>query len=232
MKLLVFALLALPLFATDYQKAYEEIHGNGEYTHQEIEESKTLLKKVQPELQNLERLAVLSNTAIRSMVKIATTNLRKKGYVRKARQINREWKRLDGTLIKIARGERNIGDFEPLSNWLAVTYEAIEMKLGFENCQLLRLTDMKTFNFGLRVVFRPCLYGNDEFYLHFVRDYKYKGVAPVAAYWAVSLSCSIATYSVGWFFICSPIGILVENGVMYKLAPWAAPKVYAKACPV
>lgn len=230
MKLLILFIISTALFASDYDKVYQEIHGDGTYSHEQVTESKKILKTLEPEIRSLERLSILSNTAIRAMIKIGTKNLRKKGHILKAKQIERDWKRLDGRLIQIAIGYRNIGDFEPLSNWLDDTYEVFEEKLGLQVCEILRLTDIKTFNFGLRVVFRPCLYGEDEFYKHFVQDNKYKGVAPVASYWATNLSCAIATYSVGYFFICSPLGILVEMGVKNKLAPWAAPKIYDAEC--
>jgi len=230
MKYLVILCFALNCFAGDYSKAYKEIHGNGTYTHEQLTEANRLLKKIEPQVNELEKLSVLSNTAIRAMVKIGTRNLRRKGFTKTARRIERQWRRLDGTIIQIARHERNIGDFEPLSEWLDTTYETFEQVLGLEVCGILRLTDIKTFNYGLRVVFRPCVYGEEEFSKHFIADERYKGVAPVASYWAVVLGCSIGTYSIGYFFICSPIGIVVEAAVKNKVAPWAAPKIYEKAC--
>lgn len=232
MKYLILAIICSGLALGDFTESYQEIHGDGTYTYEQVEESKERLAAIQPEIRSLERLSVLSNSALKAMIKIGTKNLRKQGHIVKARQIEREWKKLDGVIIEIARNQRNIGDFEPLSNWLDETYETLEDKLGLSVCEILRLTDIKTFNFGLRVVFRPCIYGEDEFYKHFVQDYRYKGVAPVASYWATNLSCAIATYSVGYFFICSPLGILVEQGVKNKLAPWAAPKIYKAECSV
>jgi hypothetical protein len=226
---LILAIVSSSAF-TDMTDSYQEIHGDGTYTYEEVTESKEILNKLEPEIKSLQRMAILSNTALRAMIKIGTKNLRKQGHILKARQIEREWKGLDGVIIEIANNQRNIGDFEPLSEWLDTTYETLEAKLGLSVCEILRLTDIKTFNFGLRVVFRPCIFGEDEFYKHFVQDYKYKGVAPVASYWATNLSCAIATYSVGYFFICSPLGILVEQGVKNKLAPWAAPKIFKAEC--
>ena len=214
----------------DYSKEYTEIHGNGIYSNDVLETAQRKANTIQKEVTTLKDWATQSNTALRGIIKIAVKNLRYRRQYRLARQIEQDWKKQDGIIIEIASGLRNIGDYEPLSEWLDQTYEKLEETLGFEVCQVLRLTDIKTFNFGLRVVFRPCAYGYDEFYKHFVTDDFYKGVAPVASYWAVVLGCSIGTYSIGYFFICSPVGVVVEAAVKNKVAPWSAPKIYNAAC--
>lgn len=229
-----YLVLILALFGqlalSDYSKEYTEIHGNGIYSQEVLTEAQRKANTIEKEVTTLKDWAEQSNTALRGIIKIAAKNLRHHKEYRLARQIEREWKEQDGIIIEIASGLRNIGDYEPLSEWLDETYEKLEETLGFEVCQVLRLTDIKTLNFGLRVVFRPCKYGYDEFYKHFVTDDIYKGVAPVASYWAVVLGCSIGTYSIGYFFICSPVGVVVEAAVKNKTAPWAAPKIYKASC--
>lgn len=229
MKLLLILIFSCSLFANDYSKQYKEVHGDGKYSNEQIDTAVKKLDGLRPVLSDPKEFSKLANLALRAIIKIGTKNLRAKGHRLEALRIERQWRWIDGTLTAIINN-RNIGDFEPISQWLSDVYDTFEENLGLEVCSILRLTDIKTLNYGLRVVCRPCNYGLNDFYEHFVADERYKGVAPVASYWAVVLGCSIGTYSIGYFFICSPIGIVVEAGVKNKLAPWAAPIIYDKAC--
>jgi hypothetical protein len=238
MKLIVsmLALCSLCFADIDYEAYMKEIHGNGNYTREQGESAERHVFQIEGEMQTLEGIAYHSNASIKAIIKIASRNLRRRGHFTTANGLERGWDRFDGTLIKLAQNQgdianRNIGDFEPLVKWLSDAYEKIESKLGYQLCVALRLSDLKTINHGLVVVFRPCKYGYDEFYKHFATsDPKYRSLLPVVSYWTTVITCSIGTYGIGYFFICSPAGMLVEFVVDKKVAPWLAPKIYNSVC--
>lgn len=230
MKYLLILMTFASLCTADVDKTqWEEIHGNGIYTTSQKKEANDKTKAAEKAFKDMERAATQSNLALRAIVKIGVKNLKRHHYYAEAYKMEAEWRMMDGKLIKAVQS-RHIGDFEPLSDWLAVAYEILELKLGIDICKTLRLTDIKTINYCIVVVFKPCTYGYSNFYDHFVTDEIYKGLAPVVSYWATVIVCDIASYGAGYFFICSPIGMLVERAVLYKVAPWAAPKLYDLAC--
>lgn len=181
-------------------------------------------------IENFYDLAVLSNDSIRNIVKLSALKLRKKGYPETASEVEAIWRHYDGRLIDIALGTRDIGWFDPISNALALIYELTEAKLGFDVCHALRIDDIKTINFALRVAFRPCYYGYDEYYKHMVIDPKYRGLIPVLSYWTVVIGCSYATYGIGYVIICSPAAYVIEKIVANRIAPVAVDKLYNIAC--
>lgn len=217
------------LSSADVEGDWIEIHGNGIYTTAQKKEAQTKTKAAEKGLRDIERAATQSNLALRAIFRIAVRNLKAKGYYADAYRMEAKWKSLDGKLIEAVRN-RSIGDFEPISDWLAVAYELLELKLGIDVCRTLRLTDLKTLNYCIKVCFKPCVYGYANFYDHFVADERYKGLAPVISYWTAVITCNIASYGAGYFFICSPIGMLVERAVLLRVGPWAAPKLYDWAC--
>lgn len=211
------------------KKEWEEIHGNNIYTEKEKQEANKKVLAAETNLRSITKVATETNLAIRAIVKVSSLNLRRKGYYAEASQLESEWKQLDG---KIVHGllTRSIGDFEPISEWLALSYEMLEAKLGLDLCETLRLTDIKTLNYCIKVCFQLCKYGYTNFYDHFVTDNRYKGLAPVVAYWTTVITCDIASYGAGYFFVCSPIGMLVERAVLIRVGPWLAPKVFDRTC--
>lgn len=211
------------------KEAWKEIHGDGTLTTQEKETAEKHTKESENGLRNYTRVATRTNLALRAIVKVGVLNLYRKGYIYEAQKMETEWRALDGKLIKAVEA-RNIGDFKPLSDWLALAYEILELKLGLDVCETLRLTDIKTINFCIPVCFKPCFYGYKNFYDHFVTDERYKGLAPVVSYWATLITCDLALYGAGYFFVCSPIGMVVERAVKTRVAPWAAPKLYDMVC--
>ena len=175
-------------------------------------------------------LARISNDAISNIVKLSAHQLKRRGHKETAAEIEAIWRYYDGRLIDIAVMGRDIGWFEPISDALALMYELTEQKLGFNVCHTLRLDDLKTINFGLRVAFRPCYYGLDEYLKHLAKDPKYRGLLPVISYWTVVIGCSYATYGIGYPFICSPAGYVIERFVENRIAPKAATKLFELAC--
>lgn len=196
----------------------------------EIEYSNQKIESFQSDYEHFEKIAEKSNLALRSIFYIATLNLKKNGFNETAKEIENGWEKFDGRIVRIIQNERGIGDFKPMSEWLQKAYEKIEEKLGYQLCLALRLSDIKTINHGLYVLINLCEFEFNDFKEHFVNDGRYRGLLPVISYWATIMACSIGTYGIGYFFICSPIGMLVELGVDKKVAPYLAPKLYKLAC--
>ena len=212
---------------------YEEIHGDGFYTVAQHDEAGAKTERFRREIEagGLKRFGEHVQRDLDGLMKIAVWNLKRKRFYSQASQLEREWGYQRVALTDfITEDGRPIGDFDPLSTWLAEKYEMLELLLGKEVCRALRLSDIKTFNYTIPVVFRPCKYGLPEFELHFIHDNNYRGLAPVVAYWASSITCSVATFGAGYFFVCSPIAMLVELGVDRVAAPWLAPRIFNMAC--
>lgn len=230
--LLLCVLFALPAHAD----LYTEIHGNGIYTVAQRGKAQRKLNAFRREIEEgrFLRLAQRSEHAIDGMIRIAKMNLRRKGHHQYADQLGREWEQHRGMLIvlslNIGYNNRPIGDYAPLSEWLAGAVDKIIELLTWDIAHALRLTDLATLNYGLRYVFTlVCEHGVGEFLNHFADDPKYRAVFPVVAYWVASITCSIATFGAGYFFICSPIAMLVEFGAS-KIAPPLGEKIHGWAC--
>lgn len=218
MKLIALVLLAVSAFAYPLEDKL--------YKHQ-VEEQ---LYDAGFRIDDYYDLAVESNEAITNIVKLAAYKLRKKGHCETAGMIEAIWRHYDGRIIDLALGNRDIGWFEPISDALAMIYELTEQKLGYDVCHMLRLDDLKTINYALGVAFRPCYYGYDEYFKHMVVDPKYRGLLPVLSYWTIVIGCSYATYGIGYPFICSPAGFIIEKVVQNRIAPKAVDKLYKLAC--
>lgn len=226
---LLIALLCSFAMADDWT----EIHGDGVYSVAQQKDAQSRSNKLAKEIEQgqLVGLAGKTDRALGAIVRVGIINLKRRGYYAEASQLTVGWNRFSGELPRIVSNRnRNIGDFEPLSVWLALAYEVLEAKLGYQICYTLRLTDIKSINFTIPVVFSPCKYGLNEFQLHFVHDTKYRGLMPLVSYWITVIVCDVTTFGTGVFFICSPIGMLVELGFDRVIAPKLAPIIYDKAC--
>ena len=226
-------LLNLAAFgAIEDTKEFQEIHGNGAYTVSQHADAEKRISRLEAELRDQVAFAVRINLATDAMMNIAEVNLRRKGFKKEADRIRREWPEHDGEIVRIVEKKgRDIGDFQPWSIWIAAVEAMIELKLGYQLAFTLRLTDLKDIAYDPAIVFSPCKYGLGEFEKHLYSDPKYRGLLPVVAYWTTNITCSIATFGAGVFFVCSPLSMLVELGVDKVLAPKLAPKIYQWACP-
>lgn len=234
MKLLLLIALLLPVIGyASIDDDWIEIHG-GPLSSDDRKDVERRAKAISRDIERRDfgALAEKSNLALRGIMRVAVRNLKKRGFKDEAKKLQREWRSLDGTLIEVvSRRNWDIGDFAPLNQWLAVAYEILELKLGYDLCRLLRLSDIKTINYAIPVVFKPCPYGETEFALHFIHDSKYRGLCPVIAYWVTIITCNIMTFGSGnIFFICSPLGWGVETATDRWVAPYLAPKLYELMC--
>lgn len=228
--LLVFSFSAV----ADIQSSPEwiEIHGNGQYTTAQYSAADRRLRSIERDFQRdgMIGMAERTNAALRGLMKIAVSNLKRKGHYDTAREVENGWRSIDGDIISIV-SNRDITHFEPWSNALAMLYIAIEFKLGYQLCVILRLTDIATYIWTPVVVFNPCRYGKTEFLIHFAgNDPKYGSFAPVTSYWLTNIGCTIATFGAGTFWVCSPLAMLVEAGMEHVIAPRLGEWIYNASC--
>lgn len=233
--LLILILVSLTsAMASETDQTWEDIHGDGVYTMAQEATAHGGANRISNEFERggLPAIAMRTNQAIDAMMTVGELNLRQRGFDEDADWLRTEWQKYNGDLERIvSNSNRDIGDFKPVIRFLANAYDRLEARLGYKVCYALRLSDIKTINFTIPVVFAPCRYGLDEFTLHFVHDAKYRGLAPVVTYWATTVGCSVATFGAGvLFFICSPIGMLTEVVMDEIIAPRLAPKLYSAAC--
>lgn len=126
---------------------------------------------------------------------------------------------------------RNIGDYLPLSNYLAIAYEvtSVALKCGipgkYDICQATHISDLKTLNYTIPVVFQPCghQWGKADYEEHFAGDANYYGLFPVTTFWG----CLGGTFSSGWTLICQPAEWLSSVAI----APSLGGFVYDTMCP-
>ena len=239
MKALIFALILGTTslgHSMSNSEMYEEIHGDGIYTVAERNNAKRKLREFREDIERggLIRLAYRGEQALDGIMDIAYRNLRFRGHKQYAEQMKAEWAEHRGVVVALAlnigQKGRPIADYAPLSAWLANTTQKIINALGWDIAHALRITDLHTLNFGLKYIFSfACEHGEEEFLYHFADDPNYRAVFPVIAYWAANITCSIATFGAGYFFICSPISLLVQWGAE-KIAPAIGGKIYGWAC--
>ena len=177
------------------------------------------------------RLAKKADASLDILFKVSIHQLKIKGHRGTAKEIETGWKRYNGSVYRIVRnGARDIGDFEPLSQFIADAYDKIEAKLGAKLCYTLRISDIKTLNYTIPVVFNPCTVNIDEYFMHFVHDANYRGFAPVVSYWGVMIGCLAATYGAGAIAVCSPIAMAVEYSMDKYVAPVMATRIHERKC--
>lgn len=194
----------------------------------------------------LPAVAERTDQVINTLITLAARQMERRGHEAEAAQLRFEFgEKYRGFLVKMmaarARGERNIGDHKPLSDWLAKAYDKINAALGDTICGLLHLSDLKTLNFGIPVVFHPCDFPMDsvtgdrktEYRRHFsgkADGEALDGFVPVVSYWLTWAICEAATWGGGWFIICSPLGTLVEVAEERWLTPKLSDAIFEKAC--
>lgn len=232
--ILALALMTSFAFADFSDPAFVEIHGNGVYSTAQKTAAEKRLSSIEKDFKGGNKVAMAerANMAMRAIFRIANLNLKRHGYYDTAAEVDAGWRRLDGELVRLVKtGTRDIGDFAPWSNQLAVLYLIIEAKLGYQLCYTLRITDLATFIWTPPVVFHPCVYGQTEFLLHFAtNDPRYRSFMPVVSYWLTNITCSVATFGAGYFFVCSPLAMGVEMLANKVVAPRLGEFIYDRAC--
>jgi len=159
--------------------------------------------------------------AVDGIIKVAVWQLRRNSHVAEAKRIEDEWNdQYMGLLPLLAEVQpEDIGDHDPLSPWLADVYTVLYLALGEDVCVALHLDDIWILNFGIPVVFgwlppdQHSQIDAPEYRAHFVPT------AGVDSFWVTDLSCSAATGGTGYFWLCSPAGMLAEYVTVTYIAP-------------
>lgn len=192
------------------------------------------------ELHYLQGTAKRTDFAIEAIIKRSVRSLRDQGFDEDADEIERDFPQYRNYLQNMVAHSngRDIGDHKPLITWLAVVYELIEFKLGVEVCKALHISDLKTINYCIPVVFKPCTFDmgsisiprRDEYRLHFASGKVYWGLVPVITYWAIEVGCLAATSGAG-SFLCGLGATLGERVMGNRLAPGMSDWVFNRLCP-
>lgn len=177
-------------------------------------------------------LASYTDSAMDGYFRVVVMNLKRLGHRQTAYQLQSEWAQHKGKLTQIVDyGDRYIGQYDPISEFLARWYDKLEALLTLEVARALRISDIKTFNYCIRVVIlSPCTYGVHDFYEHFVHDAKYRGLFPVLVYHTSNLSCSLASFGTLVYWACGPLSSLIEMGADRWLGPKIAGPLYDAFC--
>jgi len=202
------------------QEHQDHVRGTARAIRQEIEDG------------GMPRLALRTDQALDQLVARGVSELRDKGDDIYATRTEWDWKQnYQGYLTRglMLRGGRDIGDHAPLIKWLASFYDHLESVLGVDACRALHLSDIKTFNFCIPVVFHPCTFPmdsvqgarEDEYRRHFAKGAVYYGLMPVILYWTADIACLAGTYGTGIGWLCGPISSAAE----FITGKWIAPKV-------
>ena len=162
-----------------------------------------------------------TNLALDAIISVAYTQLKQNGHSEEAALLKEQWNnQWYGYLLRV----RDIGDHDPLSQWLADTYQKLEDILGKEICEFLHLDDINTVNFALPVVFSCTIaFHKGDYQMHFVP------LSGVVTYWGTVLSCWVFTSGIGSFF-CSPLGMLTERLMVRYIAPGLSDRIYDTFC--
>jgi len=173
----------------------------------------------------IEDMAEKTDRSLGAMVKLAVWKLRAEGYDDLADEIEADWQREFAGFLPRQVALKELGDHEPLSQWLAAVTALIELAIGPQAMKLLHLDDLVIFNYAIPVVFDPTNPEWDmaEYSLHFVP------LAGVTGYWTSYVACVGATWGGGMFFLCTPASSAVEWILVKYVAPKMSDRVYMRA---
>lgn len=180
--------------------------------------------------QGLKPLAKAADIALERALETGFGELRRHGYGVDADRLEKQYNEDFKGFVLREYSNRDIGSYEPLSLYLGVAYELMSYKLGcgipnkIDICQVTHLSDIKTLNFCIPVVFRPCgqAWNEEEYRKHFAGDAHYSGLFPVVVFWG----CLGGTFSTGWTLICTP----AEFGAERIVAPPLSDFIYKNLC--
>ncbi len=178
----------------------------------------------------LQGVADETNKDIDFLVRTGIEALHDEGFEDDARMMHFEWKMYRDLLPKLVSSRtKDIGSFKPLSKFLDYWETRIEKLIGFELAKDLRITDLKTFNFGLVEVFAPCSHSQYEFTAHFAGDahvnpgstHPYRGIYPITCYYSISIGCGLSTAGL-LAILCGPVASIGEWYVdKYSAVPFS-----------
>lgn len=202
--------------------------------------------KISPlmESANLERdikigkMAERAEKALGTMLSVAEAELSKRGHARDAQVMDFEWNnQFKFTFRNFASGmNKDIGDHAGLSQWLTDKYNMIEAVLGKDICKQTHLSDIKTFNHTIPVVFRPCTFPMDsvpgdrisEYRRHFSEGEELYGLVPVTGFWICYAAITFGS-SGTFVYFAGILSSIAEKAISF-VTPDLSDFVYTKAC--
>lgn len=198
-------------------------------------EASPTIRKVRRDVEKrgLVALAERTDWTIKKIIERGTRKLEREGFHNEAEEIRSQFASFRNHLSSMVTTRRSIGDHDPFNEFLALAYETMETSLGVETCKALHLSDLKSINFGIPVVFYPKDFPMDaieipridEYRKHFVEDEVYYGLCSVVVYWAVNIPCM----AFGGSLACGPIASGAEFLFARTIGPKLSDFVYNKA---
>jgi hypothetical protein len=183
-----------------------------------------ILNKVQKDIES-DKLKLRTKIALNAIIKVSIFQLRKNGYANDAQLLKDEWEQRERIYFGTGLSLLDIGDYRPLSEWLAKWYDKLEDAIPPKIFQLTRLKDLKVLNYGIPVAFDPknSSWDKEEYSKHFVP------LSGVITYWSVQASCTIGTSGIGLLIICSIASRSAEKIMLNKIAPKLSDRIYDNA---
>lgn len=198
-----------------------------------------------PDLQNL---AKKTDVTIKAIITRAVSTLHDQGFDEEANRIEQEYSsNYDWFVFRMVLSQRDhhIGDHKPLLDWLTQVYDSLEAKLGVQTCKSLHLSDIKTLNFCIPVVFHPCTFDLNglnvdreaEYRRHFAMDdggsadleHSLYGLASVSVYWVIEGVCLGTTSGLG-SMLCGLAATGAEFFSGHIVMPPLSDKLFVRAC--
>lgn len=209
-------------------------------TENQYAQNQSQLFKSRVKAQGLLAVATSSDAALDAIVGLSMQKLKEANDTDFASVMEIEWaEKYHGFIANAMLNRHDIGDHAPLILWLATLYDHLEAVLGVDVCKSLHLSDIKTFNYAIPVVFHPCTFPMDavtgtriaEYERHFDEGAVYYGLAPVVVYWLVNIGCNIISGGGGSLtMVCGLASDLAEKFTAAVTAPVLSDIVYVLEC--
>jgi hypothetical protein len=181
------------------------------------------VKKVERDFRS-DKIDRKSHAALNFLIVRAILELRFQGHSEEADQLRDEWKNQNTKFFAKGFGTLDLGDWEAMNEWLVEVHDNLSDKLSEKIMKLTRLNDIKTFNYGIPVVFSPedPRWDVDEYRLHFV---PFTGAV---SYWATWGACSMGTTGILAMIGCPVAGTLAEKVTVKYVAPKLSDRAYER----
>lgn len=192
----------------------------------------------------LKKIAQKTDVTIGQIVNRGLSSLRDQGFDSEADKYESDYyTTYEGFVTKMVQDTRHIGDHAPLLAFLTTLYNSLEKNVCGGNvqlCKALHLTDIKTINYAIPVVFHPCTFDLNglnvdreaEYRRHFAQDDDANalyGLMPVILYWGIEGACIFGTSGIG-AILCGIAAAGAEHLVARTLAPNIADRIFVRAC--
>lgn len=188
---------------------------------------------VADEMENDRRATMLRlDIALKRLLTRADGVLRATGHDALADEIKTEY---EASYVGFYSRYNEMGDYEPIAEWMVVTHEKIHAAVGDFLCKYFRFHDLFVLAYAPTVVFHPKEFPLDEFKDHLAGHMtsrwtmKHTGLAGMVTWWAVEVVCSGATSGVGIaMFVCGPISSVAELVMNNRIAPPMAERIWKR----